>query len=198
MAVRFTRTSLPGVILVEPEVFKDSRGFFLETFHQEKYAEGEIPKTFVQDNHSHSRHGVLRGLHYQLGHAQGKLIYVVTGQIFDVAVDIRLGSPTFGQWVGVHLSSENKKQLFVPEGFAHGFCVLTDSADVIYKCTDFYATGDEHGIFWADPIIGVDWPIQHPVLSEKDRNNPKLDDIPEQFLPSWEGTGATGRGEDSS
>jgi len=185
MSVRFTELSLPGIILIEPHVFKDARGFFLETFHKEKYAQGGADRTFVQDNHSHSQQGTLRGLHYQLGHAQGKLVYAVTGEIFDVAVDIRRGSPTFGQWVGAHLSAENKYQIYVPEGFAHGFCVLSDSADVIYKCTDFYSPEDEFGIFWADPTIGIDWPIENPVLSEKDSRNPKLDEVSEGRLPSY-------------
>ena len=185
MPVRFTETSLPGVILIEPQVFKDARGFFLETFHKEKYAQGEIDRTFVQDNHSHSQRGTLRGLHYQLGHAQGKLVYVVTGEIFDVAVDIRRGSPTFGQWVGAHLSEENRHQIYVPEGFAHGFCVLSDMADVIYKCTDFYSPEDECGILWKDPTIGIDWPMTAPVLSEKDSRNPRLGDVPERLLPVY-------------
>ncbi len=185
MSVRFTELSLPGIILIEPHVFEDARGFFLETFHKEKYAQGGAGRTFVQDNHSHSQRGTLRGLHYQLGHAQGKLVYAVTGEIFDVAVDIRSGSPTFGQWVGAHLSAENKHQIYVPEGFAHGFCVLSDSADVIYKCTDFYSPEDEFGIFWADPTIGIDWPIETPVLSEKDIRNPKLDEVQEGWLPIY-------------
>jgi len=172
-------------MIIEPQVFRDDRGFFLETFHEKKYVQGKIHRTFVQDNHSHSQKGTLRGLHYQLPHAQGKLVYVVTGEIFDVAVDIRRGSPTFGQWVGVHLSDENKQQIYVPEGFAHGFCVLSERADVIYKCTDLYSPEDERGIFWADPTIGVEWPIEFPVLSEKDSRNPKLSDISEEFLPVY-------------
>lgn len=185
MPVRFTKTSIPGVFLIEPQVFKDARGFFLETFHQEKYTQGGIDRTFVQDNHSHSQRGTLRGLHYQLGHAQGKLIYVITGEIFDVAVDIRRGSPTFGQWVGAYLSAENKHLIYVPEGFAHGFCVLSNGADVIYKCTDFYSPADECGIFWADPAIDINWPIESPSLSEKDARNPKLSDVPERLLPVY-------------
>jgi dTDP-4-dehydrorhamnose 3,5-epimerase len=185
MSPGFTELSLSGVILIKPQVFKDGRGFFLETFHAEKYAVGNIGRTFVQDNHSHSQRGTLRGLHYQIGHAQGKLIYVVTGEIFDVAVDIRLGSPKFGQWVGARLSAENKQQIYVPEGFAHGFCVLSESADVIYKCTDFYSPKDECGIFWADPTINIDWPIKAPVLSEKDGLNPKLSEVPERLLPVY-------------
>ena len=185
MAVRFTETSLPGVLIIEPQVFNDARGFFLETYHHGKYDEGGIGRAFVQDNHSHSQCGTLRGLHYQLGHAQGKLIYVVTGEIFDVAVDIRKGSPYFGKWVGVTLSAENKHQLYVPEGFAHGFCVLSKTADVFYKCTDIYSPVDEGGILWADPDIGIDWPVETPILSEKDGMYPKLSEVPEEFLPTY-------------
>jgi len=185
MALRFFDMSLPGVILIEPQVVTDPRGFFLETFHQEKYGDRGVGRHFVQDNLSHSQRGTLRGLHYQLGHAQGKLVYVVNGEIFDVAVDIRYGSPTFGQWVGAYLSDKNKHQIYVPEGFAHGFCVLSDTADVIYKCTDFYSPPDERGIFWADPTINIDWPITTPILSEKDSRNPRLNDVNEINLPAY-------------
>lgn len=187
MSLMFTELELPGVILVEPRVFNDPRGFFLETYHGKKYEQAGIMDPFVQDNHSHSKRGTLRGLHYQLKSPQGKLIYVVSGSIFDVAVDIRKGSPHFGKWVGVSLSAENRRQLFVPRGFAHGFCVLSDQVDVIYKCTDFYAPDDEYGIFWSDGDLGVDWPIRDPVLSEKDNRNPKLADIPEEHLPGYLG-----------
>ena len=183
--MQFTKTALPDVFLIEPDVFKDDRGFFMETYHQRKYAEGGIGQVFIQDNYSHSRYGILRGLHYQLKNAQGKLILVITGEIFDIVVDIRLGSPKFGQWLGTHLSAENRRQIFVPEGFAHGFIVLSDSVDVIYKCTDFYNPGDEYGIFWADPTIGIDWPIRNPILSDKDSKNPKLSEIPEELLPAF-------------
>jgi dTDP-4-dehydrorhamnose 3,5-epimerase len=183
--VQFTKTALPDVFLIEPDVFKDDRGFFMETYHQRKYAEGGIGQVFIQDNYSHSRYGILRGLHYQLKNAQGKLILVITGEIFDIVVDIRLGSPKFGQWLGTYLSAENRRQIFVPEGFAHGFIVLSDSVDVIYKCTDFYNPGDEYGIFWADPTIGIDWPIRNPILSDKDSKNPKLREIPEEHLPAF-------------
>ncbi len=178
-------TSLPGVVRLEPEVFSDSRGFFLETFHKRKYEEGGIDQAFVQDNHSHSKEGSIRGLHYQLNNPQGKLIYVVTGEIFDVAVDIRRGSPTFARWEGFHLSGENSHQVFIPEGFAHGFCVLSDWADVIYKCTDFYDPEDEYGIVWSDPAIAVEWPVRDPVISQKDRQYPPLKDIPENLLPTY-------------
>ena len=183
MPLKFLETALSGVLLVEPDLFKDERGFFMETYHQKKYAEAGIDCRFVQDNHSHSRQGTLRGLHYQLKHSQGKLIYVIGGEIFDVAVDIRHGSPTFGKWIGVHLSEENRRQIFVPKGFAHGFCTISETADVIYKCTDFYAPGDEFGIYWADPDIGIEWPDIKPILSNKDSRNPRLSEIPEDLLP---------------
>lgn len=167
--MRFVETALKGVILIEPDVFRDARGLFLETYHARKYAEGGIPEPFVQDNYSLSVQGTLRGLHYQLHHAQGKLVAVVEGAVFDVAVDIRRGSPTFGQWVGVELSAENKRQLYVPPGFAHGFCVTSATAGVTYKVTDFYAPQDERGILWSDPAIGIRWPVARPLLSPKDQ-----------------------------
>jgi dTDP-4-dehydrorhamnose 3,5-epimerase len=183
MPIRFLQTALPGVVIVEPDIFRDERGFFIETYHQGRYSEGGIDSIFVQDNHSHSRRGVLRGLHYQLKHGQAKLIYVSGGEIFDVAVDIRRGSPTFGRWVGEHLTEKNGRQMYVPRGFAHGFFTLSDTADVIYKCTDFYAPGDEYGILWSDPDIGIEWPDKKPVLSNKDSRNPRLSEIPEGLLP---------------
>lgn len=166
--MKFIDTNLKGVVLVEPDVFDDPRGYFLETYHVGKYADGGIPGPFVQDNFSHSARGTLRGLHYQLQHAQGKLVMALEGRIFDVAVDIRKGSPTFKQWVGVELSGENKRQLYIPPGFAHGFCVLSDTADVLYKCTDVYSQKDERGIIWNDPALGIAWPIADPLLSKKD------------------------------
>ena len=183
MSLTFTETRLPGVILVEPVVFGDERGFFMETYHRRKYDAGGITGRFVQDNHSHSARGVLRGLHYQLRHPQSKLVYVITGEIFDVAVDIRQGSATFGQWVGTYLSRENKRQLFIPEGFAHGFCVTSDRADVMYKCTDFYAPDDDFGLLWSDSELAIHWPIQTPALSEKDRRHHPLAEIPKSRLP---------------
>lgn len=183
--MKFTEAAFPDVFLIEPDVFKDNRGFFMETYNQRKYAEEGIDRMFVQDNYSHSKYGILRGLHYQLKNAQGKLVFVITGEIFDIVVDIRIGSPKFGQWFGVHLSAENKRQIFMPEGFAHGFIVLSESADVIYKCTDFYTPGDDYGIFWADPTINIDWPIKNPILSDKDSKNPKLREIPEELLPAF-------------
>lgn len=175
--MEFRRLDIPEVILVEPNVIHDARGFFLETYHRDKYAAGGIPETFVQDNQSFSRKGVLRGLHAQLRHPQGKLVRAIIGEIFDVAVDIRPDSPTFGKWVGAVLSEENAHQLYVPPGFAHGFCVLSDVAHVQYKCTDVYQPGDEIGVVWNDPEIGIDWPLGDPVLNDKDRNAPRLADI---------------------
>ncbi len=186
MSIQFTEKPLSGVFLIEPHVFKDDRGFFMETYHHKKYSKNGIKKAFVQDNHSHSGYGILRGLHYQLKNPQGKLIYVVSGKILDVAVDIRLGSPTFGRWTGNLLSDENKRQLYIPEGFAHGFCVLSKTADVIYKCTDLYVPDDEYGILWCDPAIDIAWPVENPVLSKKDSQNPKLSDIPKENLPVYD------------
>ncbi len=186
MALEFEKTALPGVLIMKPRALKDPRGFFSETFHQKKYAEIGVPGPFVQDNHSHSRKGTLRGLHYQIRHSQGKLVYVMLGEIFDVAVDIRRGSPTFGQWVGARLSSENRFQIYLPEGFAHGFCVLSEEADVIYKCTDFYSPEDERGVFWADPYIKIAWPAFSPILSKKDAKNPGLDKVPKEDLPVYQ------------
>jgi len=185
MSLKVTEKSLPGILLIEPDVHKDDRGFFLETYHRKKYSDVGIDHLFVQDNHSHSRQGTLRGLHYQLNRPQGKIVYVVSGEIFDVAVDIRRGSPTFGRWAGTTLSEVNKRQIYIPEGFAHGFCVLSTTADVIYKCTDLYVPGDENGILWSDPTVDITWPIESPILSEKDRKYPKLKEIPENLLPIY-------------
>ena len=185
MTLKCTEKSLPGVLLIEPKAFKDDRGFFLEIYHWEKYLATGMDKPFVQDNHSHSFRGTLRGLHYQLKHPQGKLVYVIRGEVFDVAVDIRRGSSTFGQWTGTILSEKNRYQLFIPEGFAHGFCVISETADVLYKCTDLYAPGDEYGILWSDPVIGIDWPVENPILSEKDAESPRLMDVPEELLPKF-------------
>ena len=175
--MKFINTKLTGVVMVEPAVFEDPRGYFLETYHAGKYAEGGIAGPFVQDNFSHSVRGTLRGLHYQLKHAQGKLVMALEGRIFDVAVDIRKGSPTFGQWAGVELSGENKRQLYVPPGFAHGFCVLSETADVLYKCTDVYSPQDERGIIWNDPTLGIQWPVADPLLSRKDGAYQRLMDM---------------------
>jgi len=156
------------MIIIEPDVFKDKRGFFLETYQYEKYKKGGVTNRFIQDNFSRSVRGTLRGLHFQMKKPQGKLIRVVRGEIFDVGVDIRKGSPTFGKWTGLIVSSENFKQIYVPPGFAHGFCVISDFAEVEYKCTDFYDPSDEYTLVWNDPEIGVDWPIKNPILSVKD------------------------------
>jgi dTDP-4-dehydrorhamnose 3,5-epimerase len=184
--MRFEPTSLPGVVLVEPDVFRDNRGFFLETFHARKYAEGGVPGPFVQDNHSHSVRGTLRGLHAQRIRPQGKLVRAVVGEMYDVAVDIRRGSPTFGRWYGVRLSGENFRQLYVPPGFAHGFCVLSETVHVEYKCTDFYDKADEITVAWNDPAIGIEWPVTDPVISEKDGAASRLADMQDR-LPEWEG-----------
>ena len=173
----FHATDLPEVVRVEPAVFQDHRGFFLETYHREKYAAGGIDAVFVQDNHSRSKRGILRGLHAQGRFPQGKLVRAVEGAIFDVAVDIRRGSPTFGRWVGFELSAENFQQLYVPPGFAHGFCVLSESAQVEYKCTDLYRPDDELAVRWDDPEIGIRWPIEEPVLSAKDAAAPRLSEV---------------------
>jgi dTDP-4-dehydrorhamnose 3,5-epimerase len=185
LSIKYTETDLPGVLLIDPRVFKDSRGFFMETFHQKKYAEVGIDYAFIQDNYSHSTRGTLRGLHYQLEHPQGKLVYVITGEIYDVAVDIRRGSPGFGKWVGQYLSDKNRRQIFVPEGFAHGFCVLSETADVIYKTTDLYNPDDEYGVLWSDPTIGIDWPVEVPVVSDKDKQFPGLKEAPEENFPIY-------------
>jgi dTDP-4-dehydrorhamnose 3,5-epimerase len=181
--MRFVPTRLPGVILVEPQRLADDRGQFMETFHAEKFRAAGIDFTFTQDNASRSLRNVLRGLHFQEPRAQGKLIRVVAGSIFDVAVDIRRGSPHFGQWVGSELSAENGNQLWVPPGFAHGFCVTSESADVIYKCTDVYVRECDRGILWNDPAIGIEWPVAAPLLSPKDQTAPRLADAP--LLPSY-------------
>lgn len=182
--MKVVATKHPEVLRIEPDVFADARGFFMETFHAVKYAAAGLPDTFRQDNHSRSSAGVLRGMHYQLQHPQGKLVRVVSGRVFDVAVDIRRGSPRFGQWVGVELSEDNQYQLYVPPGFAHGFCVLSAQADFLYKCTDLYAPGDEYGIAWDDPDIAIEWPQLDYLLSDKDLGNPKLSES--DHLPDYE------------
>jgi dTDP-4-dehydrorhamnose 3,5-epimerase len=182
--MKVSPTGHPEVLLIEPEVFRDERGFFMETFHAEKFRQHGLPVAFVQDNHSRSTCGVLRGLHYQLEHPQGKLVRAATGEIFDVAVDIRKGSPHFGKWAAAVLSGENCHQLYIPPGFAHGFCVLSEQADFLYKCTDLYAPGDEYGIAWDDPDIGIDWPELDYILSDKDLRNPVLHDS-DAWLPVY-------------
>jgi dTDP-4-dehydrorhamnose 3,5-epimerase len=184
--MKLTPTTIPEVVLIEPDVYRDPRGFFLETWHERKYAEGGIHGPFVQDNHSHSGQGALRGLHAQLRRPQGKLVRVVEGEVFDVAVDIRRGSPTFGRWVGDRLSGENLRQLWIPPGFAHGFCVLSETVHFEYKCTDFYDASDEIAIAWNDPEIGIEWPLEQPTLSKKDAAAPPLSAVLDR-LPAWSG-----------
>ena len=178
-------TDLPGVLILEPRVFGDDRGFFMETWNGRRYEELGIPNTFVQDNLSFSARGVLRGLHFQNPQAQGKLVSVLRGEVFDVAVDIRVGSPTFGRWTGVTLSAENKRQFWVPPDFAHGFVVTSEDALFSYKCTDYYAPEHDGSVLWNDPDIGIDWPTDVPTLSDKDRNAPPLAGMPEGSLPAY-------------
>jgi dTDP-4-dehydrorhamnose 3,5-epimerase len=176
--MRVIKTKLKDCMIIEPKVFGDERGFFLETFQAERYNKYVgINLPFVQDNHSRSHKGVLRGLHFQKTKPQGKLVRVVQGEVYDVAVDIRLGSPTFGEWEAIILSEENKTQFWVPPGFAHGFVVLSDTADFEYKCTDYYDPSDEGSILWDDPDLDISWPIEHPKLSSKDASAPKLVDL---------------------
>jgi dTDP-4-dehydrorhamnose 3,5-epimerase len=185
--VRLVPAAIPGVVVIEPDVHRDPRGFFLETYHADRYRAAGVPGVFVQDNHSRSTRGTIRGLHLQLRRPQGKLIRVIEGAIFDVAVDVRRGSPDFGKWVAVTLSAENFKQCYVPPGFAHGFAVVSDVAQVEYKCTDLYDPAGELGIAWNDPEIGVAWPIEHPFLSERDRHLASLSAVIAQlptFAPS--------------
>lgn len=179
-------TTLPGVVVVEPVVHRDPRGFFLETYHRRRYEEHGIDAAFVQDNHSASVKDTLRGLHLQATRLQAKLLRVMRGAIFDVAVDVREGSPTFGCWTGETLSDENHHQLYIPAGFAHGFCVLSDRAEVAYKCSDYYVADDEIAIAWNDSDIGVEWPVAEPILSERDRRAPPLAELAGR-LPRYAG-----------
>lgn len=186
MPFEFKKTPLPGVILLEPKIFKDDRGFFAEVYKNDGFSENGITCQFVQDNISRSTKGALRGLHYQLQKPQAKLVMVTRGSVFDVAVDIRRGSPTFGQWFGQVLSDENHFQLFIPAGFAHGFCVLSDEADFMYKCSDYYDPSSERGILWSDAGLNIEWPLDcAPVLSPKDMQYPCLADAAEQELPIY-------------
>jgi dTDP-4-dehydrorhamnose 3,5-epimerase len=185
--VKTTPTKLPEILLIEPDVRRDDRGFFVEAFHAERYAQAGVAGPFLQDNHSRSRHRTLRGLHAQLARPQGKLIRVSAGEIFDVAVDIRRGSASFGQHVGVVLSAHGFEQLWIPEGFAHGFCVLSEFAEIQYKCTDFYDPTSELTIAWDDPQLGIRWPVETPLLSEKDRKGVRLADCPPERLPPYPG-----------
>lgn len=184
--MKLIHTKLDGVLIIEPDVFGDARGFFMESWNAKRYAEVGLDANFVQDNLSYSARGVLRGLHYQLPHAQGKLVSVLKGEVFDVAVDIRRGSPTFGQWQGVTLNTDNKRQFYVPPGFAHGFCVLSEDALFSYKCTDYYCAECDAGVAWDDADIGIDWPLDNPQLSQKDAGLPKLADIDGALLPVYE------------
>ena len=169
--MKVIETAIPDVKIIEPAVFGDERGFFMETWQQDKFSKLVAERIFVQDNHSKSKKGILRGLHYQMENTQGKLVRVVSGEVYDVAVDVRKDSPTFGKWVGVLLSAENKRQLWVPEGFAHGFYVMSEDAEFVYKCTDYYNPESEQTIIWNDPFLSINWPItEQPILSEKDKS----------------------------
>ena len=176
-------TSLPGVFEIWPRILKDNRGYFLETYHQKKYAELGIDDLFVQDNQSFSTKGTLRGLHYQLRHPQSKLCWVVEGEVLDIAVDIRKNSPTFGKSIGIILSAEKQNQIYIPRGFAHGFLALTDKIRFFYKCSDFYFPEDERGILWSDPDLAISWGLADPVISEKDLRNPRLKQVHSDLLP---------------
>ncbi len=185
MTIEVQTTALPGVVVLKPKQYRDPRGYFLESYHQIKYRELGINCEFVQDNLSFSLFGVLRGLHYQIRHQQAKLIQCVKGRVFDVAVDIRLGSPTFAKCFGIELSGKNGLQMFIPKGFAHGFCVLSEEAIFHYKCSDFYHPDDEGGILWSDPALEIQWPLENPILSEKDGCYRRLNQIPETELPEY-------------
>ena len=175
--MRFIETTIPGLVLIEPDVHRDERGFFLETFNAARYGSAGIPVMFAQDNHSSSVRGTLRGLHLQKRKPQGKLVRVIAGAIWDVAVDVRRGSPTFGRWAADELSADNFKQLYIPPGCAHGFCVLSETADVVYKCTDLYDSTDEVGIAYNDPVLAIPWPIAEPILSLRDRQHPLFHEV---------------------
>ena len=170
-------TEIADLHIIEPRVFTDDRGYFLETYHGRRFESAGLSAVFVQDNMSYSIQNVLRGLHFQVTRPQAKLVQVMSGEIFDVAVDIRRTSPTFGRWVSVQLSAQNKRQVYIPPGCAHGFCVISESAHVFYKCSDFYDPQDEGGILWSDPALAIDWPVAHPIVSEKDAALPVLDEI---------------------
>lgn len=181
--MKIIKTPLPGCLVIEPVVHGDARGFFYESFHAARFAQAGLPQSFVQTNVSRSAQGVLRGLHYQWPHPQGKLVSVLEGEVYDVAVDIRRGSPTFGQWAAAVLSADNKRHFWIPEGFAHGFAVLSEQATFVYQCTALYDREADAGIRWNDTQIGVDWPIAQPSLSDKDQRAPFLADVPPERLP---------------
>jgi dTDP-4-dehydrorhamnose 3,5-epimerase len=185
MSLKVEPTGIEGVRVIEPHVFGDARGFFFEAWHADRYGDLDLPSRFVQDNVSRSRRGVLRGLHVQSPYPQGKLVQVLDGEVFDVAVDVRVGSPTFGRWVGYHLSGENHRQLFVAPGVAHGFCVVSESALLTYKCTEFYHPETELTIAWDDPAVGITWPVDQPILAPKDTGAPGLAELTGR-LPRWD------------
>jgi dTDP-4-dehydrorhamnose 3,5-epimerase len=184
--LQIIETSLPGVVLIQPRVFGDARGFFMETYRENVLAAAGIRESFVQDNHSRSARGVLRGLHYQLRRPQAKLCRVARGEVLDIAVDIRVGSPHFGKWVGVVLSEENHTQIYIPQGFAHGFVVRSESADFLYKCSDYFDASDDRGVLWNDPALGIDWGERSPIISEKDQRYLPLARIAQDQLPRFE------------
>lgn len=175
-------TDIESVLVIEPQIFEDDRGCFLETYQAQRFKSAGLDHTFVQDNLSISLKNTLRGLHFQVTRPQAKLIQLISGEIYDVAVDLRRGSRTFKRWVGIHLSDRKKQQIFIPEGFAHGFCVLSDHAHVAYKCSDYYYPDDESGILWSDPAIGIDWPLKNPIISDKDSQLPCITEIPPEKL----------------
>lgn len=185
--MKVVNTPLPGVVVLEPDLYGDNRGFFLETYREDTLREFGISDRFVQDNQSRSTRGVLRGLHYQLVKPQGKLVRVARGAVFDVAVDVRRGSPAYGKWFGTTLDEDSMRMMYIPPGLAHGFVVLSDTADFIYKCTDYYNPNSEQGILWNDPVIGIKWPITDVHLSQKDGNYPALEMQPEDLLPRYPG-----------
>ena len=180
--MRVIETEIPDVLIIEPQVYEDERGFFYESYSRRRYVSHGIEDAFVQDNHSKSKRGVIRGLHYQVSPGQAKLVRVVVGEVFDVAVDIRHGSPTYGEWIGLTLSAENRRQLYIPVGFAHGFCVTSEEADFLYKVSSYYAPEKERGIAWDDPDLAIDWPVEDPILSERDRQHPRLCDTPRDYV----------------
>ena len=184
--LQIVETSLPGVFLIQPRVFGDARGFFMESYRQNVLAEAGIRESFVQDNHSRSSRGVLRGLHYQLRHPQAKLCRVVQGEVLDIAVDIRVGSPHFGKWVSVALSGENHTQIYIPKGFAHGFVVRSETADFLYKCSDYYDAPDDRGVLWNDPDLAINWDTPSPIISDKDQRYLPLAKIALDQLPRYE------------
>jgi dTDP-4-dehydrorhamnose 3,5-epimerase len=183
--MKIIATPIDGLLVIEPKIFKDKRGFFMETYNRQKYEAAGITETFVQDNLSYSKKKTVRGLHFQIRRSQAKLVQAVAGEIFDVAVDLRPASTTFGKWTGARLSDKNGHQMYIPKGFAHGFCVLSEFALFYYKCSDFYAPDDEGGIIWSDQDIGIEWPVENPIISEKDKQYPNLANLAAEQLPSF-------------